>query len=68
MIGPFSPVVTFTTQGHEPLCAQEADIKQESKLLERKQLTDQQWAMITLMGFVVFAVLVSFVVQQIIKY
>ena len=68
VVGAFSPVVTFTTQGHEPVCAQEADIKQESKLVEPKQLTDQQWAMIILMGFVVFAVLVAFVAQQIIKY
>ena len=68
VIGPFSPVVTFTTQGHGPLGAQEADIKQKSKLLERKHLADQQEAMIILMGFVVFAVLLSFVARQIIKY
>lgn len=68
VVGAFSPVVSFTTQGHEPVSAQEMDVKQESKLVEPKQLTDQQWAMIILMGFVVFAVLVAFVAQQIIKY
>ena len=60
--------MTFTTPGHEPVCAQEADTKQESKLVDPKQLTDQQWAMIILISFVVFAVLLAVVAQQIIKY
>lgn len=68
VVGAFSPVVSFTTQGHEPVSPQEADVKQESKLVESKPLTDQQWAMIILMGFVVFAVLVAIIAQQIIKY
>lgn len=68
VVGAFSPVVSFTTQGHEPVSPLEADVKQESKLVESKPLTDQQWAMIILMGFVVFAVLVAIIAQQIIKY
>lgn len=35
---------------------------------ERRQLTDQQWAVIILFAFAIFAVLVAFVAQYIIAY
>ncbi|XP_021372749.1 fibronectin type-III domain-containing protein 3A-like isoform X2 [Mizuhopecten yessoensis] len=67
VIGPFSPSVTFSTQSLEPATSLEPK-HLETKIVEPKQLSDQQWAMIILLGFVVFACLVAFVAQQIILY
>lgn len=67
VVGPFSPSVMFTTLSLEPSTSLEPKLL-ETKIVEPKQLTDQQWAMIILFGFVVFACLVAFVAQQIILY
>lgn len=65
--GAYSPSVTFSTQSLEPVISVESK-NIETKIMEPKQLTDQQWAMIILFGFVLFAVLIAFVAQQIISY
>ncbi|XP_033760580.1 fibronectin type-III domain-containing protein 3A-like isoform X1 [Pecten maximus] len=67
VVGPFSPCVMFTTPSLEPVTSLEPKLL-ETKIVEPKQLTDQQWAMIILLGFVIFACLVAFVAQQIILY
>ncbi|XP_060065817.1 fibronectin type-III domain-containing protein 3A-like [Ylistrum balloti] len=67
VMGPFSPSVMFTTPSLEPATSLEPKLL-ETKIVEPKQLTDQQWAMIILLGFVIFACLVAFVAQQIILY
>ncbi|XP_064615415.1 fibronectin type-III domain-containing protein 3A-like isoform X3 [Liolophura sinensis] len=65
--GAFSPGTVFNTLSPAP---QRTLITKtvETKISEPKQLTDQQWAMIILFGFVLFAVLVAFIAQQIISY
>lgn len=67
LTGAFSPGVLFTTLSPEPEKSTVAKVP-DSKIVEPKELTDQQWAVIILLGFVVFAVLVALVAQQIISY
>jgi hypothetical protein len=67
VVGAFSPGLSFTSLNPEPTRTSVAKVS-ESSIVEPKQLTDQQWAMIILLGFVVFAVLVAVVFQQILSY
>ena len=68
VVGPYSPSCVFTSHSLQPAVTSHEKNSSETKSVEPKQLTDQQWAMIILFGFVVFAVLMAFVAQQIIAY
>lgn len=63
--GAFSPSHTFMTPGHEPIS--EPPVL-DTKLVEPKQLTDQQCAVIILCGFVILAILVAILLQNIISW
>lgn len=65
--GAFSPGTVFSTLSPVPQRTLIAKTV-ETKISEPKQLTDQQWAMIILCGFALFAVLLAFIAQQILSY
>ncbi|XP_041356067.1 fibronectin type-III domain-containing protein 3A-like [Gigantopelta aegis] len=67
IVGAFSPGVTFTTLSPEPVRLNSSK-SVESKLLEPKQLTDQQWAAIIVVVFVIVAILIAFLTQHVIDY
>lgn len=67
VIGSYSPCTMLTTQSHEPNPSVERKVS-ETTLVEPKQLTDKQWSIIILLGFLVFAGLVAFVSQQVVTY
>ena len=73
LTGAFSPGVSFTTLSPSPVTTA-TTLAPGSGLLtgrltaERKQLSDQQWAMIILLGFTVCAIVIAFIAQQIIAY
>ena len=67
VVGAFSPSHTFMTLGHEPISTSENRVL-ETKLSEPKPLTDQQWAVIILCGFVILAFLVAILLQHIISW
>ena len=71
LTGAFSPGVSFTTLGPHPvtMATTEGNSALPGRLsAERKQLSDQQWAMIILLGFTVCAIVIAFIAQQIIAY
>ena len=71
LTGAFSPGVSFTTLGPHPvtMATTEGSSALPGRLsAERKQLSDQQWAMIILLGFTVCAIVIAFIAQQIIAY
>lgn len=73
LTGAFSPGVSFTTLSPSPVTtattlAQGSGLLQGRLSAERKQLSDQQWAMIILLGFTVCAIVIAFIAQQIIAY
>ncbi|KAK3095390.1 hypothetical protein FSP39_014126 [Pinctada imbricata] len=69
IVGAFSPSCSFSSQSSQPLTsAVETKSSSDTEVAEPKQLTDQQWAMIILFGFVLLAVLIAFVAQQILAY
>ncbi|XP_074657829.1 fibronectin type-III domain-containing protein 3A-like isoform X1 [Tubulanus polymorphus] len=64
LTGAYSPGVSFNTQSVQPVRSV-ATRSADSKYAEPRQLTDQQWAVIILLCFTIFAVLLAFVAQQI---
>lgn len=70
--GPFSSGAHFTTLAPEPsrrvTPARDTESKSSSLLAEPKQWSDQQWAAVILLCFVVLAVLFAFITQQFIAY
>ena len=69
LLGAFSPGVTFTTASPKPVVTTTSTTSViPARMAEPKQLTDQQWAVILLLGFTVCAVLIAFLAQQIIAY
>ena len=67
LTGAYSPGVSFRTLEPKPLVTA-TNTTVASRIVEPKQLSDQQWAVIILLGFAVFAVIVAFFAQQIITY
>jgi len=73
LTGAFSPGVSFTTLSPSPVTtattlAPGGGLLTGRLTAERKQLSDQQWAMIILLGFTVCAIVIAFIAQQIIAY
>lgn len=67
ILGPFSPGTHFTTCAPEPprkTTVQELDHRSS----EPRQWTDQQWAAVIVICFVVLAILLAFVVNQVMTY
>lgn len=65
--GAYSPPSTFSTLLPDLMTAT-ATRTTVMQVTERKQLTDQQWALIILCGFTLFSVLTAVVMQQVIHW
>ncbi len=68
LTGAYSPGVSFKTLEPKVQAVVNAQGALQPRIAEPKQLSDQQWAMIILLGFAVFAVIIAFTAQQIITY
>ena len=71
LIGAFSPGVSFITVADSPVRGDVTSTSAErpmTSLVERKPLTDEQWAAIILAGFILLAIVVSFAAKQILSY
>ena len=66
--GAYSPGVSFVTQAPKVAPNPAPTTSALAKIPEPKQLTDQQWAIIILLGFTIFAAIIAFLAQQIIAY
>lgn len=67
LVGAFSPGTGFQTASPEPVKPVLSHVT-ESKIVEPKQLTDQQLTAIIVGGLMLIAVLFAFIVQQFISY
>ena len=71
IIGTWSEGRRLRTQSQRISSITETNARQDGAVLSsvnRRQLTDQQWAVLILLAFAVFAVIVAFAAQQIIAY
>ena len=68
LTGAYSPGVEFTTLTPQSIAQQSPANVIKANMPEPKQLSDQQWAAIILLGFSVFAIIVAFLTQQILQY
>ena len=68
LTGAFSPGVSFTTPAKTVETVSTSSGIIPNKGTENRQLSDQQWAMIILLGFALCAVLIAFLAQKIIHY
>lgn len=69
IIGAFSPTATFTTRSQEPVKVASSKASSMSQaVVECKPLTDQQWAMIILLCFIVLGILIAITVQKYLSY
>ena len=66
--GAYSPGVSFVTQAPKVAPTPALTSSASTKSLEPKQLTDQQWAIIILLVFTVFAAIIAFLAQKVIAY
>lgn len=66
--GAYSPGVTFNTSSPKQPQVSGAVAATAVSRVERKPLSDQQWAFILLLGFTVCAVLLALLAQRIIAY
>lgn len=68
LVGPFSPSSLFTTcSAKSPTLVTESGATRVQSKLSSIRLTDQQWAILILLGFTLFAVVVAFAAKQIIE-
>lgn len=68
LTGAYSPGVTFQTASPKPVITNTPTSVVSARLSERKPLTDQQWAMLFLLGFTVVAIFMAFLAQNLIAY
>jgi predicted phage tail protein len=70
LLGAFSPPLSLTTTSPKPVMANSNNTVSTtgSSRSESKSLSDQQWAMILLLGFTLCAILFAVLAQQIIAY
>lgn len=67
IMGAFSQGRSFSTLSPQPTKQATTRVENNSKLAEPKPLTDQQWATIIFVGFVIVAFVIAFVTQQVIN-
>ncbi|KAK7863661.1 hypothetical protein R5R35_006188 [Gryllus longicercus] len=65
LMGAYSPPGSFSTTALEPTVSPSMR-NTSSQAIERKPLTDQQWAAIIVAGFTIFALMIAMVVQQVV--
>jgi len=71
LIGAYSPGTLFTTQGPKlpsSSTSHRASRSECQRPTEPRQLSDEQWAVILLLGFTVIAVVIATLAQQVIAY
>ncbi|XP_046573068.1 LOW QUALITY PROTEIN: fibronectin type-III domain-containing protein 3A-like [Haliotis rubra] len=67
IMGAYSQGRGFSTLSPQPTKQATTRVENNSKLAEPKPLTDQQWATIIFVGFVIVAFVIAFVTQQVIN-
>ncbi|XP_014673734.1 PREDICTED: fibronectin type-III domain-containing protein 3A-like isoform X2 [Priapulus caudatus] len=69
LIGTYSPITSFTSKSVELVkTASSKTSAMTAVVIERKPLTDKQWASILLLCFIIVGILIAILVQQILSY
>lgn len=69
LIGPFSQAVSFFTESQKPVTIGGSMLGSlPVKSMERRKWSDQQWAVLLLLCFTLFAIFLAFLAQQIISH
>lgn len=69
LVGPFSQAVSFFTESQKPVALGGSMLGAVPvKSAERRKWSDQQWAVLLLLCFTLFAIFLAFLAQQIISH